>query len=113
MSTRRRRESVEPPRNGRYRRQPYPSPDPTTEARCLGHGYATEAATATLQYAFEAGLRTVLAVTHPENAASQAVCRRLGMEHRGRTDRYYNMTCELFALAREPASRGGPCGQSA
>ena len=77
-----------------------------------GHGYATEAATAALQYAFGAGLRSVLAVTHPENAASQAVCRRLGMEHRGRTDRYYNMTCELFALAREPASRGGACGQS-
>lgn len=65
-----------------------------------GHGYAGEAATTVVRYAFEAGLGTVLAVTHPDNAASQAVCRRLGMRHLGQTDRYYNMTCELFALAR-------------
>jgi RimJ/RimL family protein N-acetyltransferase len=63
-----------------------------------GHGYATEAAAVALQYAFRVGLQTVLAVTHPENTASQAVCTRLGMEHRGQTDRYYNMTCELFEL---------------
>ena len=61
-----------------------------------GHGYATEAAEVVLRYAFEAGLTSVLAVTHPDNVASQAVCRRLGMRHHGQTDRYYNMTCELF-----------------
>ncbi|NEB07143.1 GNAT family N-acetyltransferase, partial [Streptomyces sp. SID13726] len=36
------------------------------------------------------------AVTHPDNAASQAVCRRIGMTHRGTTDAYYGTTCELF-----------------
>ena len=61
-----------------------------------GNGYATEAATAVLAYAARAGVSTVYAVTYPENAASQAVCRRLGMRHLGQTDRYYNMTCELF-----------------
>lgn len=71
-----------------------------------GNGYAVEAATTVLRYAFDAGLQTVLAVTHPDNTASQAVCRRLGMEHLGRTDRYYNMTCELFAVT-EPAAGGG------
>lgn len=62
-----------------------------------GRGYATEAATAVLAYAARFGISPVLAVTYPENAASQAVCRRLGMRHLGRTDRYYNMTCELFS----------------
>ena len=61
-----------------------------------GHGYATEAATAVLAYATRMGVPTVLAVTYPQNAPSQAVCRRLGMRHLGQTDRYYNMTCELF-----------------
>jgi RimJ/RimL family protein N-acetyltransferase len=61
-----------------------------------GNGYATEAANAVLAYAARMGLTTVLAVTYPEDTASQAVCRRLGMRHLGQTDRYYNMTCELF-----------------
>ncbi|MFI6265860.1 GNAT family N-acetyltransferase [Micromonospora sp. NPDC051006] len=71
-----------------------------------GHGYAGEAAQTVLRYAFDAGLQTVLAVTHPDNTASQAVCRRLGMEHRGQTRRYYNMTCELFAVTKPPGSPG-------
>jgi len=64
-----------------------------------GHGYATEAAAAVLRHAFAMGLPTVVAVTYPENTASQAVCRRLGMEHLGQTDRYYNVRCELFAIS--------------
>ncbi|WP_433088172.1 GNAT family N-acetyltransferase [Dactylosporangium sp. CA-052675] len=59
-----------------------------------GHGYATEAAGLVLRQGY---FDEVLAVTYPQNAASQAVCRRLGMHHLGRTDRYYNMTCELFS----------------
>ena len=44
-----------------------------------GHGYATEAAAAVMADAFNRGLPRVVAVTHPDNHASQAVCRRLGM----------------------------------
>ena len=73
-----------------------------------GHGYAQEAATLALGYAFDAGLSEVLAVTHPDNASSQALCRRLGMHHLGRTDRYYDMTCELFSTSRPgPSDRRG------
>jgi RimJ/RimL family protein N-acetyltransferase len=61
-----------------------------------GKGYATEAANAVMAYATRSGVRPVLAVTYPENTASQAVCRRLGMRHVGPTDRYYNTTLELF-----------------
>jgi len=67
-----------------------------------GHGYATEAAGRMLAHAFSAGLGRVLAVTYPQNEASQRVARRIGMEHRGTTDRYYNTTSELFVAERHP-----------
>ncbi|GAA1369907.1 GNAT family N-acetyltransferase [Catellatospora chokoriensis] len=61
-----------------------------------GHGYATEAARAVLDDALSRGVPRVLAVTAPGNHASQAVCRRLGMTHVGRTTRYYDTSNELF-----------------
>jgi RimJ/RimL family protein N-acetyltransferase len=66
-----------------------------------GRGYATEAGRCLLEYAWTHGTREVFAVTYPDNAASQAVCERLGMERLGPTDRYYGITCELFR-ARPP-----------
>jgi RimJ/RimL family protein N-acetyltransferase len=63
-----------------------------------GHGYATEGAAAALAAGFAAGLDRVVAVTHPDNLASQAVCRRLGMTGLGLSDAYYNATCALFEL---------------
>lgn len=45
-----------------------------------GHGYATEAALATLEYGFATvGLPEILAVTTATNLRSQAVMRRIGM----------------------------------
>ena len=61
-----------------------------------GHGYATEAAGAVLTHAFDSGIARVIAVTYPDNAASQRVCTRIGLRHIGQTDRYYNSTFELF-----------------
>jgi RimJ/RimL family protein N-acetyltransferase len=63
-----------------------------------GHGYASEAARAVLDHAFAAGLPRVMAVTHKENAASQAVARRIGMHYEGSTMAYYNTACELFSI---------------
>ena len=65
-----------------------------------GHGYASEAARAVLDHAFASGLPRVLAVTHPDNRASQAVARRIGMHDEGSTSDYYNTTCELFRIDR-------------
>ena len=65
-----------------------------------GHGYATEAAALVLGHGLDAGLPRVVAVTNPQNTASQRVCRRIGMVHEGRTDRYYDATCELFTAVR-------------
>jgi RimJ/RimL family protein N-acetyltransferase len=51
-------------------------------------------------------LDQVLAVVKPDNHQSQAVCRRLGMEHVGLTDRYYGMPLELLRTgARRPSLR--------
>jgi len=67
-----------------------------------GHGYATEAGAVVLAHAFAAGLSRVIAVTAPENLASQAVCLRLGMRPLGKTGAHYNTTCELFEATNAP-----------
>ncbi|HVF20286.1 MAG TPA: GNAT family N-acetyltransferase [Mycobacteriales bacterium] len=61
-----------------------------------GRGYATEAARALLGRAAEHGIKDVRAVIYPDNAPSQAVCRRIGLEYAGRTDRYYDIELDLF-----------------
>lgn len=66
-----------------------------------GHGYAAESARALLVAAL-ADLPRVVAVTYPDNAASQRVCERIGMRRLGPSDAYYNVRMELFeALATE------------
>jgi RimJ/RimL family protein N-acetyltransferase len=52
-----------------------------------GHGYATEAALATLEFGFEAlELREIVACTTPANLRSRAVMERLGMTRDPRED---------------------------
>jgi RimJ/RimL family protein N-acetyltransferase len=63
-----------------------------------GHGYATEAARAVIERAFDAGLPEVYAVVRPGNEASLAVCRRLGMQPLGRFRRWYDVELEAFRL---------------
>ena len=69
-----------------------------------GFGYAAEAARRVLDYGFAAGLPEVVAVTYPENIASQAVARRIGMSPHGLTDRYYNTTFALFSAENPSVS---------
>jgi RimJ/RimL family protein N-acetyltransferase len=68
-----------------------------------GHGYASEAARAVLSRAFSAGLDEVYAVVRPGNEPSMDVARRIGMEHLGRTDKYYELELELFRSGRPAA----------
>jgi len=70
-----------------------------------GRGYASEAARAVLQRGFEGGLEEIHAVTHLGNEPSQAVCRRIGMEHRGVTHQWYVEPSEHFVATRVPWSR--------
>ncbi|MGP9784577.1 GNAT family N-acetyltransferase [Glutamicibacter sp. AOP12-B1-11] len=61
-----------------------------------GAGYATEAASAVMTDAANNGLRCVIAVIDPLNAASQRVCERLGMRSLGMTEAYYDDHNLLF-----------------
>jgi RimJ/RimL family protein N-acetyltransferase len=63
-----------------------------------GHGYATEAARAVVDRAFDDGLLEVYAVVRPGNEPSLGVCRRLGMRPLGRTTRWYGRELEAFRL---------------
>jgi RimJ/RimL family protein N-acetyltransferase len=63
-----------------------------------GQGLASEAARGVLDRASRRGVEEVFAVVRPDNAASIAVCRRLGMAELGRTDRYYDSELELFRV---------------
>lgn len=66
-----------------------------------GKGYATEAAGRLLRFAFgETPLEEVVAVTAPENEASQRVLRKIGLIHEG-TRRAYAAECPGFRLTRD------------
>lgn len=61
-----------------------------------GHGYMAEAARAGLDNAQAHGLRRVVAVTHPENLASQRVAELAGLRRVGLTSAYYDEETTLF-----------------
>ena len=65
-----------------------------------GHGYATEAARGTLDRAHAVGLPEVLALTDEANTASQAVCRRLGLELRGVSAEFYGKPLMVWVSRR-------------
>jgi len=63
-----------------------------------GLGYATEAAAATLRYAFEVlGLDRIVAVVQPENFASQSVIKKIGLRY-VKDARFYNSDVEYYAI---------------
>ncbi|MFI4853623.1 MAG: GNAT family N-acetyltransferase [Phycisphaerales bacterium JB065] len=73
-----------------------------------GKGYATEAATALLHWALGnegPRLREVIAVTYPQNLASQRVLLKSGFRHEGQTEAFYNITAELFRASAHPDDR--------
>lgn len=82
-----------------------------------GHGYATEAGRWLRDHALAAGLAEVFAVVHPDNAASAAVARRLGMTPLGSTGEWYGETLLCFRVRRAdpPHSTAGqsPTGAAA
>jgi RimJ/RimL family protein N-acetyltransferase len=72
-----------------------------------GHGYATEAAAAVITHGFQAGLPEIYAITHTTNAASQAVCGRLGLEDLGIMRKWYEGESRVYRTTpRRWAERG-------
>lgn len=66
-----------------------------------GHGYATEAARALLEYGFAHGLPEILAVTHVGNDASGRVCAHLGMTDEGVVRKWYDVDMQLYRLTAD------------
>ena len=71
-----------------------------------GRGYATEVASAVVQWGFEVlGLERIVAVASPENTASRRVMDKLGMQYEGvrpgsgQDSVYYSLTLPAFARA--------------
>jgi RimJ/RimL family protein N-acetyltransferase len=65
-----------------------------------GQGYATEAARGALDLAHGSGLAEVLALTDEANVASQAVCRRLGLELREVSSLFYRKPLMVWVSRR-------------
>lgn len=71
------------------------------EKQYWGKGLATEAARAALRYGFEeVKLERIIAVTRPENVASQRVMQRLGMKWEGE-GRYYGVEGVGYSITEE------------
>jgi len=69
-----------------------------------GNGYATEIGRALMQYAFEEmGLKRLVCLVEPENAASGHVARRLGMRYEGLVLRPGGRTLQLYAASSSGA----------
>lgn len=68
-----------------------------------GRGYATEGARSLVEYGFdELGLYRIVGVTHPDNAASQQVLRKVGLTDVG-WGHYYGRSVRVFEAVRDPA----------
>ena len=65
-----------------------------------GNGFATEAARVLVDRAFASDIPELYAVTNPDNAPSQAVCRRLGMTDLGLRSDWYDQELRAFRLDR-------------
>jgi RimJ/RimL family protein N-acetyltransferase len=64
-------------------------------------GLATEAARASLEYGFETlGLKRIVAVVQPENAASCRVIEKIGLRYE-KDARFYDTDVKYFAITRE------------
>jgi ribosomal-protein-alanine N-acetyltransferase len=67
-----------------------------------GKGYATEVARAALAYGFDTlGMNLIFAITLPDNVASQAVIKRLGLTYRRRVDYRGFRDIDWFDIDRE------------
>ena len=64
-----------------------------------GQGYGAEAGHAVAHQAFEnGGVSEVFAVVRPGNHRAVATARRVGMEWVGETDKYYNLSLQIYRL---------------
>ena len=63
-----------------------------------GHGYATEAGRALLEWAFTQDTEELFAVARPNNKRAISVAERLGMRWVGETGKYYGLTLQVYRV---------------
>ena len=64
-----------------------------------GNGYATEASTALMSWAFKNGqVDELFAVARPNNKRAIATAKRLGMQWVGETDKYYDLNLQVYRI---------------
>ncbi|ALL79818.1 GCN5 family acetyltransferase (plasmid) [Pseudonocardia sp. EC080610-09] len=64
-----------------------------------GHGYATEATSALIDWAFtHDDVDELFAVVRPDNSPAIATAHRLGMHWVGETDKYYDRTLQVYRV---------------
>jgi RimJ/RimL family protein N-acetyltransferase len=74
-----------------------------------GHGYATEAARAVANWAFDMSAPELFAVMRPGNERAAKLARRLGMHWVGETDKYYDLRLNVYRL--QPPDLIAPVGE--
>ncbi|MGW6509389.1 GNAT family N-acetyltransferase, partial [Streptomyces niveus] len=75
-----------------------------------GQGLAAEAGHAVAHQAFESevGVEELFAVVRPRNSRGAATARRVGMEWVGETEKYYNLSLQVYRLRKGDLDAGGP-----
>jgi len=63
-----------------------------------GQGYAAEAGRALARWAFGHDVEEIFAVVRTTNSRAAATARRIGMEWVGETDKYYDLTLQVYRL---------------
>jgi ribosomal-protein-alanine N-acetyltransferase len=65
-----------------------------------GNGYSTEAGKALLKHGFGTlGLKKIAAIVRPDNFASQAVIKKIGLQEKGKGT-WYGIECLYFELEK-------------
>lgn len=75
-----------------------------------GQGLAAEAGHAVAHQAFESevGVEELFAVVRPRNSRGAATARRVGMEWVGETEKYYNLSLQVYRLRKGDLDASGP-----
>jgi RimJ/RimL family protein N-acetyltransferase len=71
-----------------------------------GRGYATEAATALIAWAFTQDIEELFAVARPNNVRATATATRLGMQWVGETTKYYGLRLQVYRVRHSDILKG-------
>ncbi|GIG00991.1 GNAT family N-acetyltransferase [Catellatospora citrea] len=74
---------------------------------CWGRGYATELAIGAMAHARRGGIERLVALIHPEHAASRRVAEKAGMTFEGLSDRYDPDDPPVAVFAAPPPASAG------